>query len=276
MWRVLFLTMVLMSSTVFSQTLDKIEQKETAKAEKVDEFGDVGEELIQLSLDNFLVTLHRNPKLKGVIIFYQGKDVLPARYNEPLTKLYKNHFNFRGFDSSRIDVINAGFREKQTTEIWLVPEGAVKPKPSGTISPPKTPKNKTYLYDHIYIDATNFFLPRKDENEETDIPDEDAREWDFYWINKNFAAKIKEQKGSRGVIVYYADDEYHDLPKILTHLSEAKRRLAKDGKIAFDKFEIVFGGYRGGIEFELWIVPKNGEMPPQNPDVREPEITGNK
>ena len=74
-----------------------------------------------------------------------------------------------------------------------------------------------------------------------------------------FWREDKGTKGSRGVIVYYADEEYHDINKINAHLAEAKRRLAKEGKIAFDRIDIVFGGFRGGIEFELWIVPKNGE-----------------
>ena len=179
--------------------------------------------------------------------------------------MYENHIRFRRFDASRIKIIDGGFRAEQTTELWIVPEGATSPKPKDSISPPKTPKNKTYLYDHVYMDATYFFLPSEDEESwKAEIADETS-EWIFNWVNADFAKKIKEQKNSRGVIVYYADDEYHDMNKITAHLAEAKRRLAKEGKIAFERIDILFGGFRGSIEFEVWIVPKNGEEPRLTP-----------
>lgn len=240
---------------------------ETPKAVLFDKFGSVGECAFGAYMDTFLVSLMKNPEVRGTIIVYQGANVLPGNRNSSITKLYNNYLKFRRFDASRVDIIFGGFRNKRETELWIVPEDATQPKSTNTVPKPTVPKNKTYLYNHIYMDATTFFIPREVERMEMEITDED-REWAYHWVDNNFAQMIKESKGSRGVIVYYADDEYHDLGKILAHLIEAKRRMTKDVETSFEKIDIVFGGFRGGIEFELWIVPKNDKMPEFSPQER--------
>ncbi len=258
----IFLISIILSSVAFAQTPEK------PKALKVDESGRVGEDDLMRSLDNFFVTLHNNSTLKGVIIAYRGTDGLPAEYKAPLSRVYQNYIYFRNFDASRIEIIDGGFRSEQTTEFWTVPQGAVSPKPTDTIPPPETPKNRTFLYDRVYMEAANFFLSTEENQSWINEISEELSEWEYNWVNKNFAEKIKEQMGSRGVIIYYADDEHHNLNNIQAHLVEAKKRLAKEGNIAFESFDLVFGGFSGGIEFELWIVPKNGEFPTPSPKER--------
>lgn len=264
---------IVFSVNCFAQQVSKADDSNnksiSKKAEKFDEFGKTGECETGARLDNFLVTLQNDPTLKGVIIAYRGTDGLPAEFNVPIARIYQNHLSFRNFDSSRVKVIDGGFRTKQTTELWIVPEGATLSNVKDTVSPPKTPKNKTYLYDLVYLEATGF-TQATDDDWNSEISEE-LSDWKYYWASKNFAAKVKEQKGSRAIIIYYADDEYHDLNKINAHLADAKRRLAIDGKIAFERFDVVFGGFRGGIEFELWLVPKNGAFPTPTPEERPVE-----
>jgi hypothetical protein len=40
----------------------------------------------------------------------------------------------RGVDAKRIVVINGGYREEWTAELWIVPKGATPPNPSPTLA----------------------------------------------------------------------------------------------------------------------------------------------
>lgn len=116
------------------------------KAEKIDEFGRIGNCDNSARLDNFLVQLLNQPSFTGVIIIYKSVKVLPG--NEfSYERTYRNHFAYRNFDSSRIEIIDGGFREDFATEIWLVPPGASKPQPSESLPKPELPTNKTFLFD---------------------------------------------------------------------------------------------------------------------------------
>jgi hypothetical protein len=41
--------------------------------------------------------------------------------------------NQRGIDASRLVVVNGGFREEDSVELWLVPSGAQAPRPTPTV-----------------------------------------------------------------------------------------------------------------------------------------------
>ena len=43
----------------------------------------------------------------------------------------------RGIDASRHVVVNGGFREEDSVELWLVPSGAAAPKPRRPCKPAK-------------------------------------------------------------------------------------------------------------------------------------------
>ena len=83
----------------------------------------------------------------------------------------------------------------------------------------------------------------------------------FSWVNEAFGKVIKNQKDSRGVIIFYADDRYYDVGKFQNLFEEGSQKIAEANKISTDKIQVVYGGYRGMIETEFWVVPKKGENP---------------
>jgi hypothetical protein len=300
------------SLAVFSQddyhSSDSSEASQSEKAEKIDEFGRIGECDMRARLDGFLSTLQNTPNLRGVVITYQGKDVLPANYDST-ARLYENHFRFRNFDTNRIEIISGSFREERFTELWTVPNGIDSPTPTETIPKPTIPSGKTFLYDRNHISgreegdfSEEFILPSvkaqqeaeqrayEEENqpentdEETAVEDtiqtveaeteiekpspEEIEETKFHWTNEKFGELIKNQKDSGGVIIFYADDAYFDVGKLQSHIENGKRRIAEVAKISPDKIQVVFGGYRHSIEAEFWIVPKKGESPKPTPEER--------
>lgn len=119
-----------------------------SEARKFDEFGDVGCEDEKARLDNFANELQSNPDARGYIVFYGGKRQLnPARRNsnpalprrgeaEARAARLKPYLNdSRGVDANRIVVVNGGYRDQWTAELWIGPQGANPPTLSPTIKP---------------------------------------------------------------------------------------------------------------------------------------------
>ncbi|HBB95633.1 MAG TPA: hypothetical protein DC054_09600 [Blastocatellia bacterium] len=100
--------------------------------DKFDEFGDIKCEDEYARLDNFAIQLQQEPKAKGVIIFYGGKTFrgrLPKRGEAEAraARLKPYLLRRRGIPASQIVVINAGYAEEWSAQLWIVPPGASMP-----------------------------------------------------------------------------------------------------------------------------------------------------
>ena len=115
---------------------------------KFDEFGNICCDDEKARLDNFAIQLGNNPDTQGYIIFYGGRRQnypycdssrlrLPRRGEaEARAARMKPYLvNSRGVDSNHIVVINGGYRESWSAEIWIVPKGANPPTPTPTVQP---------------------------------------------------------------------------------------------------------------------------------------------
>jgi len=132
-------------SVVVTSSLDVFAQQE---ARLLDTFGNIccDDELARL--DNFAIQLQNDPEVQGYIIFYGGR-----RYGSPychstrlriarrgdaearVARLKPYLTATRGIDASRIVVINGGYREEWTAELWIIPKGATPPTPTPSIKP---------------------------------------------------------------------------------------------------------------------------------------------
>lgn len=90
---------------------------------------------------------------------------------------------------------------------------------------------------------------------------EEIEEAKFVWVNEKFGALIKNQKDSHGVLIFYADDAYYDVGKLQSLFEEGAQKIAEANKISVSKVQVVYGGYRGMVEVEFWMVPKKGKNP---------------
>ena len=84
-------------------------------------------------LDNLAVDLQNDPSKRAYIIAYGGRmsplsqvEVLMSRAREYLV-------TNRGIDASRLTVVNGGFREEDSVELWVVPSGAAPPRATPTV-----------------------------------------------------------------------------------------------------------------------------------------------
>ena len=113
---------------------------------KFDEYGKVGHCDETARLDNFVIELQNEPASKGYLLIYVGKDDLPAWTRGILGRAAHYLVSARGMEPGRVEVVNAGYREKRATELWVVPENDPPPQPSNTIEF-KLDRTKTYKWN---------------------------------------------------------------------------------------------------------------------------------
>ena len=84
-------------------------------------------------LDNLAVELQNDPSAHAHIIVYGGKTSPIGQVDRLMTRARDYLVNERGIDNSRIVVVNGGFRESDTVELWVVPTGAAAPRATPTV-----------------------------------------------------------------------------------------------------------------------------------------------
>ena len=84
-------------------------------------------------LDNLAVELQNDPSTIGYVIAYGGRLSPIGQTARLMTRARDYLINERGIDGSRIVIINGGFRESDSVELWIVPRGATPPRATPTV-----------------------------------------------------------------------------------------------------------------------------------------------
>ena len=106
----------------------------------------------------------------------------------------------------------------------------------------------------------------------TDERTEEQKEEDrFAWANGALAKHAATRKGSRGVIIFYADDQQYDIGKLTSFIERGRDLLVTRAEIDRGRITVVFGGYRDTPEVEFWFVPAKGKDPIPKPAERPVE-----
>jgi hypothetical protein len=118
--------------------LGSIGSASSAPIRNFDEFGDINCEDEMARLDNFAVNLQNSPADKGVIIFYGGRRFrgrLPRRGEAAAraARLKTYLTQRRSVPVERVIVIDGGYREEWTAELWIAPPVADLPVGRPTI-----------------------------------------------------------------------------------------------------------------------------------------------
>ena len=98
----------------------------------IDEFEREPNGQIRARLDNYYNHLQKNPAAQGYIVNY-GSRIEGERTLARRIVLIRNNSAFRGIDTSRITLINGGYREVEATEFWLSFDEHPMPVPTPTI-----------------------------------------------------------------------------------------------------------------------------------------------
>lgn len=258
------------------------------KAILIEEVGAIDECRFRTTIDRFSSRLRETQLAEGYIINYGDRYGIAERERVITAQI------LLGYDQNRMVFVRGGYRREPATELWLIPMGADRPAPGFNDEAPSgidaDREPDTFLYDArgfskrtlrgflLNGERKSEFLP--DEAPANDDPDSDIApeyrptpeeiESDRYgWIHLGLASRLANRETTAtGIIQFYADERIYDIPRLHDFVAEARKRLAKYGRIAESRFIVVYGGYRPDPEVEFWIVRAGSAPPPLRPNER--------
>jgi hypothetical protein len=84
-------------------------------------------------LDNLAVELQNDPSTTAYIIAYGGRTSPVGQVQRLLTRAREYLTTQRNIDAARLVLVNGGFREADSVDLWLVPSGAAPPRATPTV-----------------------------------------------------------------------------------------------------------------------------------------------
>ena len=108
-------------------------EKRVIVAQEFDECNSCSYDDQKARLDNLAVELQNDPSTRAYILAYGGR-MSPLGQVEKLMSRARDYLiTQRGIDASRLVVVNGGFREEDSVELWIVPSGAAAPRATPTV-----------------------------------------------------------------------------------------------------------------------------------------------
>jgi len=244
------LLLTLLCATAFAR------QQPTARM--IDEFGGVAFSDMLARLDSFAVELQNDPGATGVIAVYpEMSDRLPGWFMRRAHWAKGYLAKPRGLGEGRVSVVNGGFRDAVTYELWLVPAGAEQPVKPLDWALALSRERNPLLFDRLIFENR----PRVPEVEEyEDYSDPKDR-------HESFVSALRADPAALGFIIAYAvrrDARGYDRRRS----AREKLSLMKLHAIGADRIKAVGGGLRKNRTVEYWIVPPGAEPPKPAPDSR--------
>ena len=109
------------------------EQKKIIVAREFDECDNCTFDDQKARLDNLAVELQNDPSTTGYIIAYGGRTSPIGQVERLMTRARDYLTKQRGIGASRLVIVNGGFRESDSVELWIVPSGAAPPRATPTV-----------------------------------------------------------------------------------------------------------------------------------------------
>jgi hypothetical protein len=110
-----------------------IKQIVVPAARKFDEYGNIRFNDEKARLDNYAIELQNDPGSQGYIIAYGGRRGTAGEAQARGDRAKNYLVNTRGIDAGRLTVVDGGYREDLTVELWIVPTGATPPTATPTV-----------------------------------------------------------------------------------------------------------------------------------------------
>ena len=103
---------------------------------RFDEYRDIKFSEERVRLDQFAIELLKEPNSKGYIIVYDATDTRKTTARERGERAKNYLIKERGLQETQIVVVNGGYRDKRSVELFITPAGALAP----TATPSGAPK----------------------------------------------------------------------------------------------------------------------------------------
>lgn len=216
---------------------------------KLDEYGDLNTDDEAAHLDLFAEKLFKQPNLRGYIVTYDEPRMwLRGSYLRRIYGVGRYLTESRGIEANRVIVVDGGYKEKFTTELWLVPAGANPPTPAPSMSQPTVNTSVAYKFDVECLDcdaAVNLY------REGLDVEG-----------LKFYAEALRKNLDSRALIIVRPDRNI-SVRRALKEARQAKGLLVNNHGIDANRIIIKSGRGRndGTAVAEMWIVPHGAKQP---------------
>lgn len=211
-------------------------------------------------IDSLAAELRNNLDLQAYIIGYKALPDLPGNSLHHINYV-RNLVRSRVVDDSRIHVIDAGYRENLTIELWVAPSCSSVPTSNQTISVQAPNGQTAYKFEEI-----NPPLKRE-------IPIEFIEDELVYFSESalidGFAALLEKEQNTRGYIIAY--DGKRDRAGTAYKLAERYRAYLYNSSLIGNPPNVITseasrvvtlkGGRRKVRTIELWIVPPGASQP---------------
>lgn len=106
-------------------------------------------------------------------------------------------------------------------------------------------------------------------NEENPASELEISKAKFQWAKKKFGDALAADPTATGIIILYADENYYDIGRMNSFVDEGRGRIATESGIDPGRIQLMFGGYRGFAQVEMWIVPAGEQFPELKPENRD-------
>jgi hypothetical protein len=110
---------------------------------RFDEFPSIAFDDDKARLDNLAIELQNNPGSVGYVIAYAGRNSRAGEADRMGRRAVDYLTAARGLSRDRVTFINGGYRETNSFEFWLVPQGAEAPRPTPTLTPDQIQPRRT-------------------------------------------------------------------------------------------------------------------------------------
>jgi hypothetical protein len=216
-------------------------------SEKLDEYGNLPSDDEAAHLDLFADKLFRHPRLRGQIVAYSDPRMARGSYLRRIHGIAKYLTYARGIETNRISVIDGGYKEQFSTELWLIPEGANPPTPIPKLPQPSVNISSAYKFDEECLDCA------------------EAVGLTLYGLDEGlqfYAEELRKDSSARSLIIVRPDKDV-SLRKALSEARQAKHLLVKQYGIEASRVAIKSAGSRndGTAVAEMWVVPVGAKFP---------------
>ncbi len=103
-------------------------------------------------------------------------------------------------------------------------------------------------------------------NEDNPAKELEINKAKFQWAKKKFGDALAADPTATGVIILYADENYYDIGRLNNFVEEGRGRIASESGIYTARIQLMYGGYRGVAQVEMWIVPSGEIFPDLKPE----------
>ncbi len=225
---------------------------------KFDEYGDLPSDAEAAHLDQFADGLLKQSTLKGRIIAYSEPRVERGIYLRKIYGIGKYLTQMRGIDVDRVTVVDGGYKDRFTTELWLIPEGANPPLAVSKLAPPSVSMSAAYKFDEECFNcspAVDLYLYGLDEG------------------LKFYAEVLQRSRGARGVFVV-RPDQHITARTARKEAFKARGLLIRSYGIKAERLTVKTAASRndGTAGVEMWVVPSGARVPVASSNKRRQRI----